>query len=100
MGDYANGFAKTFFFFPVILPMPQKKKPSPPPLPSSQATDSATAMNNLDFDSLEDKIRGNEILQDAETRSSREAREVKKKLEAVEVDRRMEELRRKIGAKK
>lgn len=79
--------------------MPQKKK-TETSIRTSVPLDPSTVMNNLDFDSLEDKIRGEDILADAESRKLIEAREVKKKLDSSEVDRRMKELQDKIGRKK
>lgn len=54
----------------------------------------------ITFDSLEDKIRGEEMLQQQEQKRAKEERDIKKKLEATEVERRMEELRRQLGIKK
>lgn len=76
------------------------KKKATPPAPTPKPIDPEAAMKDLDFHSLEEKIRGEEILIDAETRSLREAREVKKKLDESEIDRRMEALRNKVGRKK
>lgn len=75
---------------------PKKKATPPAPAPINPEA----AMKDLDFHSLEEKIRGEEILIEAETRSLREAREVKKKLDESEIDRRMEALRNKVGRKK
>lgn len=82
--------------------MTRKKKaaPIPPssiPVSPSRSLDPSTVINNLDFDSLEDKIRGQEILDESETRKQREARDVKKKLDQSEVERRLQELRKKIN---
>lgn len=81
--------------------MPQKKKSAPPPpVPAPASIHIPAAMDNLTFDSIEEKIRGEEILVESETRSLREAQEVKKKLEQAEIDRRMKALKDKIGRKK
>ena len=82
--------------------MIRKKKTTPLPsssVPVSQPRplDPAGAINNLDFDAMEDKIRGQEILNESETRTQREARDVKKKLDQSEVERRLQELRKKIN---
>lgn len=73
-----------------------RKRKSTPPAPAKPPFNPATALDHLDFDSLEEKIRGEEILIEGETRSQREARDIKKKLEKTEIDRRLEELRKKI----
>jgi hypothetical protein len=62
--------------------------------------DPDSVSNSLDFDSLEERIRGEDLILDTETRKSREAADVKKKLDAGEVDRRLAELKKKIGKKK
>ena len=74
--------------------MSRNKKNSEPPARPSINPD--TAMNDLDFDSLEEKIRGEDILAESEMRSHRESREVKKKLDESEVDRRLAELKKKL----
>jgi hypothetical protein len=51
----------------------------------------------ITFDSMEDRIRGEEIMQEQEQRKLQEAQKIKKQLESAEVDRRMEELRRQLG---
>ena len=76
-----------------------KKKPAGPP-PSTAPTNFSSAIDNLDFDSIEEKIRGEEILVEGETRRAREAHDVKKKLDQAEINRRMEELKKKIDRKK
>ena len=76
-----------------------KKKPAAPP-PSTAPLNIPAAINNLDFDSIEEKIRGEEILVESETRRAREAHDVKKKLDQAEINRRMEELKKKIDRKR
>jgi hypothetical protein len=55
--------------------------------------------NNMDFDSLEEKIRGDEFLTNEELKKAKEEREVKKKVDEYEVDKRLEELKKKIKPK-
>lgn len=74
--------------------MTRKKKTDIPPV--TAPFNPSSALDHLDFDSLEEKIRGEEILIEGETRNQREARDIKKKLEKTEIDRRLEELRKKI----
>ena len=67
---------------------------SNPGLPTPEAFS-----RQITFDSLEDKIRGEDILQDQEQKQLKEGREIKKQLESAEVDRRMEALRQQLGLK-
>jgi hypothetical protein len=72
-----------------------KKTTSPiPPAPS--LPDPA----EWDFDSLEEKIRGEEILLEQEGKLAKEDREVRKKLNDTEIDRRLKALREKIKPSK
>ena len=75
---------------------PQATTPvrSNPPLPTPEAFS-----RQITFDSLEDKIRGEDVLQDEEQQTLKEGREIQKQLESAEVDRRLEELRRQLGLK-
>jgi len=54
----------------------------------------------MSFDSMEDRIRGEALLQQEENKKFKEAQEIKKKLDSVEVDRRLEQLRKQMGLKK
>jgi len=54
----------------------------------------------MSFDSMEDRIRGEEMLQLEENKKIKEAQEIKKKLDSAEVDRRLEQLRKQLGLKK
>ena len=56
--------------------------------------------NGMDFDSLEEKIRGEEFLTDEEFKRAKEEREVKKKVDEYEVNKRLEELKKKIKPRK
>jgi hypothetical protein len=56
--------------------------------------------NGMDFDSLEEKIRGDEFLTNEEFKKAKEEREVKKKIDEFEVNKRLEELKKKIKPKK
>ena len=55
---------------------------------------------NLSFDSMEDRIRGEEKLMEEEGKKLKEERSIQKKLQDVEVDRRLDELRKQLGLKK
>ena len=76
---------------------PAQQIPAAPvqPLPTPDAFS-----RQITFDSLEDKIRGEEMMQEQENKKEREARDIKKKLESGEVDRKLEELRRQMGLAK
>jgi hypothetical protein len=75
-----------------------KRKPTD--LPPSTSFDSEFVTNPMDFDSLEEKIRGDEIMQNEEYKKIKEEREIKKKLDDSEVNRRLEELKKKVKPKK
>ena len=53
-----------------------------------------------DFDSLEEKIRGEEVLLEQEGKLAKEDHEIKKKLNDTEIDRRLKTLREKINSPK
>ena len=77
-------------------PSPQSTTvPSSPPLPSPEAF-----TRQITFDRLEDKIRGEEMMQEQEQKRVQESQEIKKKLDSVEIDRRMEELKAQLGLRK
>ena len=95
MDEGANDFAKIFFYF--YLPMKSRK---PTDLPPSTSFDPEFVTNPMDFDSLEEKIRGDEIMGNEEYKKIKEEREIKKKLDDSEVDRRLEDLKKKIKPKK
>ena len=61
---------------------------------------SANPTGNLDFDTMEDKIRGEEILLKEDLQKAKTARDLKKKMDDQEVDRRLKELRKQLGLKK
>lgn len=54
----------------------------------------------MNFDSMEEKIRGEDVLAQLENSSSQEEQKIKKALNNKEVDRRLEELRKQLGLKK
>ena len=62
--------------------------------------DPAEVTRAIDFDSLEEKIRGDEVLLNEEHKKIKEEQEIKKALDKGEVDRRLENLRRQLGLKK
>jgi hypothetical protein len=64
--------------------------------PISQTPLPVPGTNDWDFDSLEEKIRGEEVLLEAEQKLAKEERAVKKELDNSEIDRRLEALRNKI----
>jgi hypothetical protein len=69
-------------------------------LPPSPFGEPDAFTNDMDFDSLEEKIRGDEFMQDEEFKKVKEEREVQKKIDEIEVDKRLEELKKKIKPNK
>jgi len=87
--------------------MSKKKKKAQPQTPSASVErprqplpSSDSFVRQMTFDAMEDRIRGEEMLQQEQNKKLKEAQDVKKKLDSVEVDRRLEELRKQIGLKK
>jgi hypothetical protein len=84
--------------------MSRKKKKHPPsqsalpttpvsqPLPTPEAF-----TRQITFDNIEDRIRGEERMREEENQKLKEEQDVKKKLESVEIDRRLEELKAQLG---
>jgi hypothetical protein len=72
------------------------RKNNKPSIPPPQSLEPDEVMNRLDFDSLEDRIRGDEAMQSEDSRRLIESRNVKKKLDESEVDRRLAELKKKL----
>jgi hypothetical protein len=66
--------------------------PVSPPLPTPEAFS-----RQITFDSMEDRIRGEERMREEEDQKQKEAQDVKKKFESIEVDRRLEELKAQLG---
>jgi hypothetical protein len=66
--------------------------PVSPPLPTPEAF-----TRQITFDSMEDRIRGEQKMREEENQKVKEAQDVKKQLESVEVDRRLEELKAQLG---
>jgi len=62
--------------------------------------DSETVTRDLDFDAMEDKIRGEEMLMKSDLLKAKEALEIKKKFSETEVDKKLEQLRKQLGLKK
>ncbi len=52
------------------------------------------------FDVMEAKIRGEEIMMKEDLKKAKDAIDLKKKLDKTEIDRRLEELRRQLGLKR
>ena len=75
-------------------------KPAPAVVPSAALPSSDDFSRQMSFDSMEDRIRGEEILQQAENKKLKESQEIKKSLDSAEVDRRLEQLRKQLGLKK
>ncbi|MGH9856792.1 MAG: hypothetical protein ACRD4B_03010 [Acidobacteriota bacterium] len=75
----------------VTTPLPSQN----PALPSPEAFS-----RQITFDSLEDKIRGEDMIQEQEQTKLKEGREIQKELESAEVDRRLEQLRQQLGLTK
>ena len=76
---------------------PQQPVPSPSPIATPR---NEGVTGDLNFDAMEDKIRGDEILLKEDSRKAREAQALKKKMKGIEVDRRLQELRKQLGLKK
>jgi len=70
------------------------------PAPSSQIPLTPQQPETGDFDLMEAKIRGEEIMMKEDLKKTREETDLKKKLDQSEVDRRLEELRRQLGLKR
>ncbi len=66
--------------------------PARAPLPTPEAF-----TRQITFDSMEDRIRGEDMMREEENLKLKEAQDVKKKLESAEVDRRLEELKAQLG---
>ncbi len=75
--------------------MTRNKKPLPP----SPFGDLDAFANDMNFDSIEEKIRGDELLQNENLKKIKEERDVKKKIDEIEVDKRLAELKKKIKPK-
>jgi hypothetical protein len=75
--------------------MTRNKKPLPP----APFGDPDVFANDMDFDSLEEKIRGDEFLQNENLKKIKEEREVQKKMDEIEVNKRLDELKKKIKPK-
>jgi hypothetical protein len=84
----------------------KKKKQFPQPSPGLPATPSAPLPSadeftrQMTFDSMEDRIRGEEMMQEQEHKKLKEAQDVKKKMDDIEVDKKLEQLRKQLGLKK
>jgi hypothetical protein len=65
-------------------------------LPPSPFAEPDAFANDMDFDSMEQKIRGDEFMQNEEFKKVKEAREVQKQIDEIEVDKRLEELKKKV----
>jgi len=63
-------------------------------------SDSESVIQQSQFDAMSDTIRGEEILQLESAKKEKQAREIKKKLDKTEVDRKLEELRDQLGIPK
>lgn len=79
------------------------KASSPPastPSPSLSSQEPAAVIRSMNFDSMEEKIRGEAVLAQRENETREEELKIKKALDKTEVDRRLEDLRRQLGLKK
>lgn len=63
-------------------------------------TDAEAVIRQSEFDAMSDTIRGEELLRLESAKKEKEARDVKKKLDKVEVDRKLEKLRDQLGLPK
>jgi len=79
-------------------PAPQPATPAVPL--SSVPAAPAAVTGNLNFDSQEARIRGDEIMMQEESKKATEVRNIKKQLDDIEVERRLNELRKQLGLKK
>jgi hypothetical protein len=75
------------------------KKISSSSIPA-QPLSPAKVTNDLDFDAMEDRIRGEEILMHQENQKLREHEKLKKALTEKQIDSRLEELRSQLGTPK
>ncbi len=78
-------------------------KPSSVPLPSPAAPSipsSESFARQMTFDSIEDRVLGEEQMLLADSKKIKEEESLKKDLKAGEVDRRLAELRKQLGIKK
>jgi hypothetical protein len=71
-----------------------------PPSPSSIPLEPDQVMNELSFESLEDKIRGEDVMISGELKNIRQREDDKKKFDSSELDRRLEDLKKKLGSDK
>jgi hypothetical protein len=63
------------------------------PLPPQPLTD-------LNFDGIEDRIRGEEKLMEQKVQKEKEVRAFEKDMKTAEIDKRLEELRKQLGLEK
>jgi hypothetical protein len=68
--------------------------PVSPPLPTPKAF-----TRQITFDSMEDRIRGEEQMREEENQKVKEEQDVKKQVESAEINRRLEELKAQLGLK-
>ena len=85
---------------PSATPPPKAAPLVSKPDPTSPLSVPVNSVGPLTFDSLEDKIRGEEAMLEQENRKLRESQEIKKKLQESEVEKKLDELRRQLGLPK
>ena len=80
----------------------KKKKELPnPPSPAPVSTPpSQQSLTDLDFDGIEDRIRGDEKLLQEKMQKEKTVRTFEKDMKTAEVDRKLEELRKQLGLQK
>jgi hypothetical protein len=74
---------------------PQPSAPPVAPLPTS-----VEFSRQMTFDAMEDRIRGEEMMQAQENKKLKEAQDIKKQSDEAEIDKRLEALRKQLGLKK
>jgi hypothetical protein len=77
------------------MPSKKSRKKNTPPAPA--AFDPGQFENEINFDSMEDKIRGEEILFSNENQKLREHQKITKELTDKEVDARLRDLIQRLG---
>lgn len=88
-------FCQNLFF------MPKKKNQDlPAGTPSAPLPTSEEFSRQLTFDAMEDRIRGEEVMQQQEQKKLKETQDLKKKMNEIEVDKKLDQLRKKMGLKK
>ena len=78
--------------------MPRKKASRKTPAPAAAPPKPLPEINDFNFDMIEDKIRGDEMLVAEDNKKRIEAQKLTKQLSDKEVDARLRELIQKLGS--